>query len=170
MPGLIAMERYGRPHCHDEFSAESPTVDARTLLKGIRLGGAFAGLPACRCFLGSSCRCFFWCSQMYQARITERTATLSAVADAFTRSHAASLATLVALLLGFATFSLIAAAWPWCDLFAMNISQTGYALPGWFWRFASHAGSAIDNGLNSLRMDGRSLPGADRGLLGAPPW
>ena len=81
--------------------------------------------------------------------------------DAFNSVAFASLATLTALLLGFATIL----AWRWRPstprFVAMNIAQTGYTLPGLVLALGLLAPVlAIDNGMNALAgMLGHSLPG-----------
>ena len=81
--------------------------------------------------------------------------------DAFNSVAFATLATLVALALGFATIL----AWRWrpnaARFIAMNISQTGYALPGLVLALGLLTPVlAIDNGLNAVAgWLGRSLPG-----------
>ena len=81
--------------------------------------------------------------------------------DAFNSIAFASLATLAALLLGFATIL----AWRWrpnrLRFVAMNIAQLGYTLPGLVLALGLLAPLlAIDNALNALAASlGRSLPG-----------
>ena len=81
--------------------------------------------------------------------------------DAFNSVAFASLATLAALLLGFATIL----AWRWrpnrLRFVAMNIAQLGYTLPGLVLALGLLAPVlAIDNALNALAASlGRSLPG-----------
>src|SRR5207237_8466122 len=81
--------------------------------------------------------------------------------DAFTSIAFASLATLTALLVGFATIL----AWRWrpsrLRFVAMNIARLGYTLPGLVLALGLLAPVlAIDNALNALAVSlGRSLPG-----------
>ena len=88
--------------------------------------------------------------------------------DAFNSIAFATLATLAALALGFATIL----AWRWrpnpVRFIAMNISQTGYALPGLVLALGLLTPVlAIDNGLNAdRRMDRTLIAGTDPGRLG----
>jgi iron(III) transport system permease protein len=157
--GLIAIERYGRRNVATEFSAESPRLTARTQLLGIKGWWAFAAclLPV---LLGFFVPVLFLLQQSFKrGLLTNFDITLGR--DAFNSVAFATLATLIALGLGFATIL----AWRWrpspVRLVAMNISQTGYALPGLVLALGLLTPVlAIDNGLNALAgWLGRSLPG-----------
>ena len=157
--GLIAIERYGRRNVATEFSAESPRLTARTQLLGIKGWWAFAAclLPV---LLGFFVPVLFLLQQSFKrGLLTNFDVTLGR--DAFNSVAFATLATLIALGLGFATIL----AWRWrpspVRLVAMNISQTGYALPGLVLALGLLTPVlAIDNGLNALAgWLGRSLPG-----------
>jgi len=157
--GLIAIERYGRRNVATEFSAESPRLTARTQLLGIKGWWAFAAclLPV---LLGFFVPVLFLLQQSFKrGLLTNFDVTLGR--DAFNSVAFATLATLIALGLGFATIL----AWRWrpspVRFVAMNISQTGYALPGLVLALGLLTPVlAIDNGLNALAgWLGRSLPG-----------
>jgi len=157
--GLIAIERYGRRNVATEFSAESPRLTARTQLLGIKGWWAFAAclLPV---LLGFFVPVLFLLQQSFKrGLLTNFDITLGR--DAFNSVAFATLATLIALGLGFATIL----AWRWrpspVRFVAMNISQTGYALPGLVLALGLLTPVlAIDNGLNALAgWLGRSLPG-----------
>lgn len=157
--GLIAIERYGRRNVETEFSAESPRLTPRTRLDGIRGWSAFAAclLPV---LLGFVVPVLFLLQQSFRRGLLANF-DLSLGRDAFNSVAFATLATLVALALGFATIL----AWRWrpnlLRLVAMNISQTGYALPGLVLALGLLTPVlAIDNGLNAIAgWLGRSLPG-----------
>lgn len=157
--GLIAIERYGRRNVATEFSAESPRLTPRTQLDGIKGWWAFAAclLPA---LLGFIVPVLFLLQQSFKrGLLTNFDVTLGR--DAFNSVAFATLATLIALTLGFATIL----AWRWrpgpLRLVAMNISQTGYALPGLVLALGLLTPVlAIDNGLSALAgWLGRPLPG-----------
>ena len=157
--GLIAMERYGRRNATTEFSAESPRLTQRTLLTGIKGWWAFAA-----CLLPVSFG--FFVPLLFLVQQSFRRGALvnfdmSLWRDAFNSVAFATLATLISLLLGFAT--VFAYRWRPNPLrsIAMNISQTGYALPGLVLALGLLTPVlAIDNGLNTLAgWMGRSLPG-----------
>jgi iron(III) transport system permease protein len=157
--GLIAIERYGRRNVATEFSAESPRLTPRTRLGGVTGWWAFAAclLPV---LLGFFVPVLFLLQQSFKrGLLTNFDVTLGR--DAFNSVAFATLATLIALGLGFATIL----AWRWrpgpVRLVAMNISQTGYALPGLVLALGLLTPVlAIDNGLNTLAgWLGRSLPG-----------
>jgi iron(III) transport system permease protein len=157
--GLIAIERYGRRNVVTEFSAESPRLTQRTLLTGIRGWWAFAAclLPV---LLGFFVPLLFLVQQSFKrGLLTNFDTTLWR--DAFNSVAFATLATLIALLLGFATIL----AWRWrpnaLRSVAMNISQTGYTLPGLVLALGLLTPVlAIDSGLNTLAgWLGGSLPG-----------
>jgi iron(III) transport system permease protein len=157
--GLIAIERYGRRNVATEFSAESPRLTSRTQLGGVRGWWAFAAclLPV---LLGFIVPVLFLLQQSFKrGLLTNFDMTLGR--DAFNSVAFATLATLIALGLGFATIL----AWRWrpspLRFVAMNISQTGYALPGLVLALGLLTPVlAIDNGLNALAgWLGRSLPG-----------
>src|SRR5882672_4162597 len=125
---LIAMERYGRRNATTEFSAESPRLTQRTLLTGFRGALAFATclLPVLAGFIVP----VLLLLQQSFGRGLLANFDMSLWRDAFNSVAFATLATLTALTLGFATIL----AWRWrpsrLRSIAMNISQTGYALPG----------------------------------------
>lgn len=157
--GLIAIERYGRRNVVTEFSAESPRLTARTQLEGIKGAGAFAAclLPV---LLGFVVPLLFLAQQSFKRGLL---ANFDAALwrDAFNSVAFATLATVAALLLGFATIL----AWRWrptaLRLVAMNIAQTGYTLPGLVLAIGLLGPVlAIDNGINAVAgWLGRSLPG-----------
>jgi len=157
--GLIAMERYGRRNATTEFSAESPRLTQRTLLTGFRGALAFATclLPVLAGFIVP----VLLLLQQSFGRGLLANFDMSLWRDAFNSVAFATLATLTALTLGFATIL----AWRWrpsrLRSIAMNISQTGYALPGLVLALGLLTPVlAIDNGLNTLAgWMGRSLPG-----------
>jgi iron(III) transport system permease protein len=156
---LIAMERYGRRNAATEFSAESPRFTQRTLLTGFKGSLAFTAclLPVLAGFLVP----LLYLLQQSFGRGLLAKFDVSLWRDAFNSVAFATLATLAALLLGFATIL----AWRWrpsrLRQLAMNISQTGYALPGLVLALGLLTPVlAIDNGLNALAgWMGRSLPG-----------
>lgn len=157
--GLIALERYGRRNAVTEFSAESPRLTARTSLTGIKGWLAFAAcaLPAA---LG------FVVPLLFLLHQTIRRGLLSAAdttiwRDALSSISFATLATLVALVLGFAT--ILASRWQptaWHSFLA-NVAHTGYALPGLVLALGLLTPVlAIDNALNAIAASaGLSLPG-----------
>ena len=157
--GLIAMERYGRRSAATEFSAESPKLTQRTLLTGARGWGAFAAclLPV---LLGFVVPLLYLVWQSFKRGLLANF-DMTLWRDAFNSVAFATLATLFALLLGFAT--ILAHRWRPNPLrfVAMNIAQTGYALPGLVLALGLLAPVlAVDNGLNALAgWMGRSLPG-----------
>ncbi|WP_291866707.1 iron ABC transporter permease [Bradyrhizobium sp.] len=156
---LIVIERYGRRNTTAEFSAESPRLTPRTRLGGIKGRAAFAAclLPV---LLGFFVPVLFLLQQSFgRGLLANFDASLAR--DAFNSIAFATLATLIALALGFATIL----AWRWrpnpVRLIAMNVSQTGYALPGLVLALGLLTPLlAIDNGLNAIAAwMGRSLPG-----------
>ncbi|MDP1585400.1 MAG: iron ABC transporter permease [Bradyrhizobium sp.] len=157
--GLIAIERYGRRNTTAEFSAESPRLTPRTRLSGIRGAAAFAAclLPV---LLGFIVPLLYLLQQSFGRGLLENF-DIALGRDAFNSIAFATLATLTALGLGFATIL----AWRWrpnaVRFIAMNISQTGYALPGLVLALGLLTPVlAIDNGLNAVAgWLGRSLPG-----------
>jgi iron(III) transport system permease protein len=157
--GLIAMERYGRRNATTEFSAESPRLTPRTLLTGFRGASAFAAclLPVLAGFFVP----LLYLLQQSFRRGQLANFDMSLWRDAFNSVAFATVATLAALALGFATIL----AWRWrpsrLRSIAMNISQTGYALPGLVLALGLLTPVlAVDNGLNTLAgWMGRSLPG-----------
>ena len=156
---LIAMERYGRRNAATEFSAESPRLTPRTELTGAKGWWALAAclLPV---LLGFAVPLLYLMQQSFRRGLLA-SFDMSLWRDAFNSVAFATLATLAALLLGFATIL----AYRWrpsrLRLVAMNISQTGYALPGLVLALGLLTPVlAIDNGLNALAgWIGRSLPG-----------
>jgi iron(III) transport system permease protein len=157
--GLIAMERYGRRSAAAEFSAESPKLTQQTPLTGAKGWWAFAAclLPVS---LGFVVPLLYLMQQSFKRGLLANF-DMSLWRDAFNSVAFASLATLFALLLGFAT--ILAYRWRPNPLrfVAMNISQTGYALPGLVLALGLLTPVlAVDNGLNALAAwIGRSLPG-----------
>ncbi len=157
--GLIAIERYGRRNTTAEFSAESPRLTPRTRLNGIKGSAAFAAclLPV---LLGFVVPVLFLLQQSFGRGLLANF-DMALGRDAFNSIAFATLATLTALALGFATIL----AWRWrpnaVRFIAMNISQTGYALPGLVLALGLLTPVlAIDNGLNAVAgWLGRSLPG-----------
>jgi iron(III) transport system permease protein len=156
---LIAMERYGRRHAAAEFSAESPRLTQRTLLTGLKGRSALAAclLPVVSGFFVP----LLYLLQQSFRRGLMTNFDMSLWRDAFNSVAFATLATLIALLLGFSTIL----AWRWrpnlLRFAAMDISQTGYALPGLVLALGLLTPVlAVDNGLNTLAgWMGRSLPG-----------
>jgi iron(III) transport system permease protein len=156
---LIAMERYGRRNAATEFSAESPRLTPRTLLTGFSGASAFAAclLPV---LAGFFVPLLFLMQQSFKRGLLANF-DMSLWRDAFNSVAFATLATLAAITLGFATIL----AWRWrpspLRSIAMNISQTGYALPGLVLALGLLTPVlAIDNALNTLAgWMGRSLPG-----------
>ena len=147
--GLIAIERYGRRNVTTEFSAESPRLTPRTMLSGIKGGVAFAAclLPVC---LGFLVPLLYLAHQSFKRGLFANF-DMALWRDAFNSIAFASLATLAALLLGFATIL----AWRWrptrLRVVAMNIAQLGYTLPGLVLALGLLAPVlAIDNALNAL--------------------
>jgi len=157
--GLIAIERYGRRNVTTEFSAESPRLTQRTPLTGMLGGFAFAAclLPVA---LGFLVPLLYLAHQSFKRGLFANF-DMALWRDAFNSVAFASIATLTALLLGFATIL----AWRWRPttprFVAMNIAQTGYTLPGLVLALGLLAPLlAIDNGLNTLAgWLGHSLPG-----------
>jgi iron(III) transport system permease protein len=157
--GLIAVERYGRRNASIEFSAESPRLTRRTMLAGMRGWSAFAAclLPV---LLGFFVPLLFLLRESFRRGLLANFDT-SLWRDAFNSVAFAALATLIALLLGFTT--ILALRWRPNALrtIAMNVSQTGYALPGLVLALGLLTPVlAIDNALNTLAgWMGRPLPG-----------
>ncbi len=156
---LIAMERYGRRNATAEFSAESPQLTRRSPLTGLKGWCAFATclLPV---LLGFFVPLLFLMQQSIRRGLLSNFDT-TLWRDLFNSVAFATLATLAALLLGFAT--ILAHRWRPNALrsAAMNISQTGYALPGLVLALGLLTPVlAIDNGVNTLAgWLGHSLPG-----------
>jgi iron(III) transport system permease protein len=156
---LIAIERYGRRNITTEFAAESPRLTPRTRLSGVKGCAAFAAclLPV---LLGFVVPVLFLLQQSFGRGLLANF-DMSLGRDALNSIAFATLATLIALTLGFATIL----AWRWrpnaLRFIAMNISQTGYALPGLVLALGLLTPVlAIDNGLNTIAgWLGRSLPG-----------
>jgi iron(III) transport system permease protein len=157
--GLIAMERYGRRNAAIEFSAESPRLTPRTMLAGIKGRAAFAAclLPV---LFGFVVPLLFLIRESFKRGLLANF-DMSLWRDAFNSVAFATLATLIALLLGFTT--ILAARWRPNALrsIATNVSQTGYALPGLVLALGLLTPVlAIDNGLNVVAgWMGRSTPG-----------
>jgi iron(III) transport system permease protein len=156
---LIALERYGRRHANNEFSSESPRLTLRTPLSGVKGWSAFVA-----CFMpvlaGFIVPALFLLHQSARRGLFANSGT-TVWRDAFSSVAFATLATLIALLLGFAT--ILANRWrpeAWKSVSA-NIAQMGYALPGLVLALGLLTPIlAIDNGLNTLAgWIGRSLPG-----------
>jgi iron(III) transport system permease protein len=157
--GLIALERYGRRNAVAEFSAESPRLRPRTGLTGRKAAAVFAAclLPV---LAGFVVPLLFLMQQSFKRGLLANF-DVSLWRDAFNSVAFASLATLAALLLAFATIL----AWRWrpnaLRTAAMNVSQTGYALPGLVLALGLLTPVlAVDHGLNALAgWAGWSLPG-----------
>jgi iron(III) transport system permease protein len=157
--GLIAIERYGRRNAATEFSAESPRLRPRTALAGANAGAVFATclLPV---LLGFVVPLLFLAHQSFKRGLLANF-DASLWRDAFNSVAFATLATLAALLLAFATIL----AWRWrpnaLRFAAMNVSQTGYALPGLVLAIGLLTPVlAVDHAFNALAgWAGRSLPG-----------
>ncbi len=156
---LIAVERYGRRNAAIEFSAESPRLTRRTMLAGIKGWLAFAAclLPV---LLGFFVPLLFLMRESFRRGLLANF-DMSLWRDAFNSVAFAVLATLIALALGFTT--ILAHRWRPNALrsIAMNVSQTGYALPGLVLALGLLTPVlAIDNSLNIVAgWMGRSLPG-----------
>ena len=157
--GLIAIERYGRRNVATGFSAESPRLTPRTRLHGARGWWACAAclVPV---LLGFVVPVLFLLQQSFRRGLLANF-DMSLGRDAFNSIIFATLATLITLALGFATIL----AWRWrprlAQLAAMNVAQTGYALPGLVLALGLLTPVlAIDNGLNALAgWFGHKLPG-----------
>ncbi|WP_458759960.1 ABC transporter permease [Afipia sp. TerB] len=157
--GLIAIERYGRRNTVTEFAAESPRLRSRTMLKGARGWWALAAglVPV---VLGFLIPFAFLIRQSVLRGLFARF-DMALWQHALHSVMYASLATLIALALGFATT--LAARWrpaAWSS-FTTHIAQTGYALPGLVLALGLLAPVlAFDNGLNALaRSLSLPLPG-----------
>ena len=163
---LIAIERYGRRNVTTEFSAESPRLTQRTPLTGIRGACAFAAcvLPV---LVGFLVPLLYLAHQSFKRGLFANF-DMALWRDAFNSVAFASIATLTALLLGFATIL----AWRWrptaLRFVAMNIAQTGYTLPGLVLALGLLAPLlAIDNALNALAgWLGQFAAGTDPDRLG----
>src|SRR6185295_3824942 len=147
--GLIAIERYGRRNVTAEFSAESPRLEHRTPLRGFKAGCALAAclVPV---VLGFLVPLAYLAHQSFKRGLVANFDT-ALWRDAFNSVAFASLATLTALLLGFATVL----AWRWrpntLRFAALNIAQTGYTLPGLVLALGLLAPVlAFDNAMNTL--------------------
>lgn len=156
--GLIALERYGRRNATTEFSSESPRLTARTTLHGIKGWLAFA-MCAGPVLAGFVVPLLFLLHQSVHRSLLTIDAAIWR--DAFNSVTFATLATFVALGLGFAT--ILAMRWQpaaWKSV-AAAIAQTGYALPGLVLALGLLTPVlAIDNGLNTLAASlGLALPG-----------
>jgi iron(III) transport system permease protein len=157
--GLIAMERYGRRNASTEFAAESPRLTQRTQLVGARAWWAFAAclLPV---LIGFVVPLLYLMHQSFGRGLLANFDPLL-WRHSFNSVAFATLATLAALVLALAT--IIAHRWRSGPLqyIAMNISQTGYALPGLVIALGLLTPVlAVDNALNTLAAwMGRSLPG-----------
>src|SRR5215211_3138917 len=157
--GLIVLERYGRRNATTEFSAESPRLTQRIPLAGAKGWSVFAAclLPV---LAGFVLPLLYLMQQSFKRGLLANF-DMSLWRDAFNSVAFATLATLFALLLAFATLL----AWRWrpnsMRAIAMNVSQTGYALPGLVLALGLLTPVlAIDHGLNALAgWAGRSLPG-----------
>lgn len=155
---LIVLERYGRRHANNEFSSENPRLTHRTSLSGIRgWSASFA------CFVpvlvGFFIPLLFLLHQSARRGLFADSTTVWR--DAFSSVVFATVATLIALLLGFAT--ILANRWQpraWKSI-STNIAQMGYALPGLVLALGLLTPLlAIDNGLNALAASlGSTLPG-----------
>jgi iron(III) transport system permease protein len=156
---LIAMERYGRRNAAIEFSAESPRLISRTRLAGIKGQAAFAAclLPV---LFGFFVPLLFLIRESFRRGLLANF-DMSLWRDAFNSVAFAALATSIALLLGLTT--ILSCRWRPNALrsIAMNVSQTGYALPGLVLALGLLTPVlAIDNGLNVVAgWMGRSTSG-----------
>lgn len=156
---LIALERYGRRNSITAFSSESPRLTPRMELHGI--SGALA-LGACLVpvLLGFIVPLLFLLRESLRRGLWS-SFDRSLWHDAFNSLAFATLATTIALLLGFAT--ILAYRWrpaAWKAACA-TLAQTGYALPGLVLALGLLTPVlAFDNGLSTLaRGLGLSLPG-----------
>ncbi len=157
--GLIALERYGRRNAATEFSAESPRLRLRSAITGAKAVAIFAAclLPV---VIGFVVPLLFLAHQSFKRGLLANF-DMSLWRDAFNSVAFATLATSAALLLAFATIL----AWRWrpgaLRTAAMNVAQTGYALPGLVLALGLLTPVlAVDHGLNALAgWAGRSLPG-----------
>ena len=155
---LIAMERAGRRHVSVEFSAENPRLAPRVLLAGLKGVLAFTAcvVPA---LLG------FAVPLLYLLRETLRRGLWSGEAsvwrDAGHTIALASIATVIALLLGLIV--IVAQRWRASRLASLSLAaaQTGYALPGLVLALGLLTPVlAIDGALNTLaRWLGLASPG-----------
>ncbi|MDI1266926.1 MAG: iron ABC transporter permease [bacterium] len=156
---LIAIERYGRRNVTSEFSAESPKLTPPSKLAGAR---GLLALAACLLpvLLGFVVPLSFLAYQSFKRGLFVNF-DAALWRDAFNSVAFASIATLAALLLGFATIL----AWRWrptaLRYVAMNIAQLGYTLPGLVLALGLLTPVlAIDNSLNTLAgWLGRAAPG-----------
>jgi iron(III) transport system permease protein len=156
---LIALERYGRRNAATEFSAESPRLTPRTALLGAKAWSVFAVclLPV---VVGFAVPLLYLMHQSFKRGLLANF-DMTLWRDAFNSVAFATLATLAALLLAFATIL----AWRWrrtaLRLIALNVAQTGYALPGLVLAIGLLTPVlAVDHSLNALAgWAGRSLPG-----------
>ena len=149
--GLPDRDRALRPpQCHDGIFRRKPAADAANHAHGhprrVRVRGMRAAGPA----LGFLVPLLYLAHQSFKRGLFANF-DMALWRDAFNSVAFASIATLVALLLGFATIL----AWRWrptaLRFVAMNIAQTGYTLPGLVLALGLLAPLlAIDNGLNAL--------------------
>ena len=157
--GLIALERYGRRNATTEFSAESPRLTPRTALAGSKSLVGICRLPAAGAARLRGAAALSDAAE-FQARIAgefrhvavARRLQLGRVRNP---CHAGCAAACVCDHSGLALAAARAA------LLAMNVSQTGYALPGLVLALGLLTPVlAIDHSLNALAgWAGRSLPG-----------
>lgn len=157
--GLIAIERYGRRNAVTEISSESPRLTPRTTLIGFKgvLASMACSMPV---LFGFAIPLLFLVHQSVRRGLLARM-DMAIWSDAFHSVTFAALATLIALILGFAT--ILANRWRsdgWTSLTA-NIAQMGYALPGLVLALGLLTPVlAIDNASNTLAgWIGSSLPG-----------
>ena len=146
---LVAIERYGRRNASVEFSSESPRLLQRRPLTGLKGALSFAACFSPMLF-GFIVPLLFLINQsVKRGLLSDAGAPL--LRDAFNSVGFASLATLLALSLGFAV--VFAHRWRPTALRAvtMTIAQAGYALPGLVLAIGLLIPVlAIDNGLNTL--------------------
>jgi iron(III) transport system permease protein len=156
--GLIAMERHARRNANTELAAESPRLTQRTQLAGVKAWSAFAAclLPVALGFIVP----LLYLTQQSFKRGLLADFDVSLWRHAFNSVAFAGVATLLALLLGFATVA--AHRWRPSPLqsIAMNVSQAGYAMPGLVIALGLLVPVlAIDNALNALAAwMGHALP------------
>jgi len=157
--GLVVLERYGRRRGSVALSAENPRIAARQRLRGLRggLAAAACGVPP---LLGFIVPLAFLAYQSAQRDLLAQ-AGAGLWRDALATLGFATLATLIALLLGLA--AVLAHRWRPTRLQATAeaVAQAGYALPGLVLAIGLLIPVlALDNGLGAVSaMLGWSAPG-----------
>lgn len=144
---LVAIERYGRRNASVEFSSENPRLAQRTNLSGVKAVIAFVACGAPVLF-GFVVPLLFLAYESFKRGLLA-SADAALLRDAFNSVMFATLATLLALLLGLTI--VLAQRWrPDMPRAAMiTIAQTGYALPGLVLAIGLLIPIlAVDNGLN----------------------